>query len=154
MSSAVASASTSASRPLINSNQKGQLMLDQAIKGFTQLRTPQQKATIQNGPPPEREQIRELTTEIADKILLKFQVKKYTALNYFQYFSKLTALLERIGKLVPIFDKFEELFDSNLKLKDAVAEFSYKLSYITYSLLQDYICAICSIIHISILLLT
>ncbi|KAF8456836.1 hypothetical protein BDZ91DRAFT_852498, partial [Kalaharituber pfeilii] len=98
MSSAAASASTSAYRPLINSDQKGQLMLDQAIKGFTQLLTPQQKATIQNGPAPQREQIHELTTEIADKIFLKFQAKKYVR--------RVQEFLEILQRYCPIIDTF------------------------------------------------
>jgi len=44
-------------------------------------------------------------------------------LNYLQFFSKLTSLLERIAKLVPIVDRLEKLFDNSNDLKQAVAEF-------------------------------
>ena len=44
-------------------------------------------------------------------------------MNYLQFFSNLTNLLERIGKLAPIIDRFKKVFDRSDDLKQAVAEF-------------------------------
>ncbi|KAF8463921.1 hypothetical protein BDZ91DRAFT_297131 [Kalaharituber pfeilii] len=49
-----------------------------------------------------------------------------TAQNFTQYFSALTKLLERVGKICPVFKEFQDVWPYHLGLQDAVFEYFAK----------------------------
>lgn len=63
-------------RPNPPNGPTGNIKLQQAIRDFTEVLSPTERTEIQNNPSPERN-ILELTAAINDKVLLKFQAKRY-----------------------------------------------------------------------------